>query len=115
MKKSALLRKNRSPAKPSFLPSVSHLRSNGKRGTVDARIIMQEILGLVLRMVGLCLMGFAIYDVLYSLFEIVDLLPHPSAEPAHVHSFFGLVYWCAGCAVVAVADRTVKWVYKIKV
>jgi hypothetical protein len=78
-------------------------------------MIMQALLGLIIRIFGLCLLCRGIYEVYYSLLEEANILSHPSTLPAYKHSFYGLFYWCVGCGVVAFADRIVKWAYKIKV
>ncbi len=73
---------------------------------IDIRVIMQEILGLVLRLLGIYLIAFSLYNVFV---YILEYIPHNGVFSVLVP----LLYWSAiGCAVIGFADRIVRLAYK---
>jgi hypothetical protein len=67
---------------------------------MEPRILMQEVLGLIIRLIGLYLISFELYNALY---RVIESLPGV---------FWPYLLWCGvGVLVIALSGRIVKLVY----
>ena len=67
-------------------------------------------LGVFVRVFGLLIIAYALYDELYALLEVWGFAPN-AAYPASRHGLFGILYLLIGIVTVGLADPIAKLAY----
>jgi hypothetical protein len=71
----------------------------------------QDALGLLIRVFGLLIAAYALYDELFAAIEAAGFLPN-ARDPASRHGLFGILYFLIGVVIVRTADHIVNFAYK---
>jgi hypothetical protein len=73
----------------------------------------EDALGLLIRVFGLLIVAYAIYDEMFAGLEAAGFIPN-ARETASKHGLFAILYFLIGIVIVKAADQIVRFAYGTK-